>query len=193
MTARIATQEYRNLRISVFVPVMLPLVVACQFGGAAKLPVTPNAESNLPPANGSAQLTTSAELPPAPVVKKFSKADFDQHITKLRARIRKTLPATSRGRPGRSTAEFSIVVQPPFVVIGDESKQALQQHADGTVKWALERLKYDFFVIDPTVILDIWLFRMPPLIKSILVFFWRDSGYAIRVLLQSSPGLDHEH
>jgi hypothetical protein len=35
----------------------------------------------------------------------------------------------------------------------------VQEHADGTVKWAVSRLKQDFFPNDPTEILDIWLFK----------------------------------
>jgi len=31
------------------------------------------------------------------------------------------------------------------VVIGDEAQPAVQEHADGTVKWAVSRLKQDFF------------------------------------------------
>jgi hypothetical protein len=54
---------------------------------------------------------------------------------------------------------FSIVTQPPFVVIGDEPRPAVQQHAQDTVKWAVDRLKQDFFTKDPTEILDIWLFK----------------------------------
>jgi len=56
-------------------------------------------------------------------------------------------------------AEFSYVIQKPFVVIGDEAKEAVQQHAEGTVKWAVDRLKQDFFPNDPKQILDIWLFK----------------------------------
>ncbi len=62
--------------------------------------------------------------------------------------------------PGsRPLTEFSIVIQKPFVVIGDEPKEAVQRHADGTVKWAVDRLKQDFFPNDPSEILNIWLFK----------------------------------
>ena len=56
-------------------------------------------------------------------------------------------------------AEFSFVIQRPFVVAGDESRQAVQEHAEATVKWAVDRLKQDFFPSDPKEILDIWLFK----------------------------------
>ena len=75
----------------------------------------------------------------------FSKTDFDQHILLLKQRL---------PRSG-----FSIVVQPPFVVVGDEPPEVVKQHAEETIKWAVEKLKSDFFPKDPAEILDIWLFK----------------------------------
>jgi len=83
---------------------------------------------------------------------RFSDADFNRHARELNTRIRKKLSA--RGARG-----FSIVIQKPFVVIGDEPRQVVQQHARDTVKWAVDRLKQDFFTKDPNHILDIWLFK----------------------------------
>ena len=56
-------------------------------------------------------------------------------------------------------ADFSFVIQRPFVVIGDESKSEVEGRAEGTVKWAVDRLKQDFFLNDPKEILNIWLFK----------------------------------
>ncbi|MCM3871533.1 MAG: hypothetical protein ND895_12690 [Pyrinomonadaceae bacterium] len=75
----------------------------------------------------------------------FTEADFARHVVELKKRV-----------PSR---EFSIVVQSPFVVVGDEPKQEVQKRAEGTVKWAVDKLKQDFFTKDPNVILDIWLFK----------------------------------
>jgi len=50
-------------------------------------------------------------------------------------------------------------VQPPFVVVGDEPKEVVKQHAEETIKWAVEKLKQDYFPKDPVDILDIWLFK----------------------------------
>jgi hypothetical protein len=72
-------------------------------------------------------------------------ADFARHVDLLR----KKLPSK----------EFSIVVERPFVVIGDEPEHAVKEHAESTVKWAVEKLKQDFFAKDPNEILDIWLFK----------------------------------
>jgi hypothetical protein len=83
--------------------------------------------------------------PPA----KFTAADFARHVKQLRARLRKTTPGT----------KFAIIIQPPFVVVGDESTPEVQERAEGTVKWAVDRLKLDYFSVDPKEILDIWLFK----------------------------------
>ena len=78
-----------------------------------------------------------------PVV--FTDADYARHIEKLRKKI-------SGGR-------FTIVLQRPFVVIGDESPEIVEQRAEHTVKWAVDLLKKSYFEKDPDEILDIWLFR----------------------------------
>ena len=59
----------------------------------------------------------------------------------------------------RVPAGFTVVVQPPFVVIGDEPPAQVRLRATNTVKWAVDRLKQDYFQRDPAEIIDIWLFR----------------------------------
>ena len=54
---------------------------------------------------------------------------------------------------------FTVVVSPPFVVLGDEPPEMVKQRADKTVKWAVDKLKQDFFKADPTEIINIWLFK----------------------------------
>lgn len=71
--------------------------------------------------------------------------EYQKHVENLR----KKLP----------NQEFSIVIQPPFVVIGDESEKIVERRATETVKWAVEKLKASYFKKDPKEILDIWLFR----------------------------------
>ena len=65
-----------------------------------------------------------------------------------KSELEKTLPAG-----------FVLVIQPPFIVLGDESAEALRMHATHTVNWAVDKLKLDFFQKDPGEIIDIWLFR----------------------------------
>src|SRR5260370_27108415 len=75
----------------------------------------------------------------------FSDADFIKHVEQLK----KKLPSN----------DFAVIVQPPFVVIGDEARDVVKAHAEHTVKWAVDKLKQDFFAKDPKEILDIWLFK----------------------------------
>jgi len=85
-------------------------------------------------------------------VHRFTAADFGRHARQLRRNIRNKL--------GRAASrDFTIVVQPPFVVVGDEAAAAVHEHAKNTVKWAVDRLKQDFFANDPDAILDVWLFK----------------------------------
>src|SRR5256885_12028001 len=81
----------------------------------------------------------------APVPKAATDADFAAHVEQLK----KKLPSS----------EFTIVIQPPFVVVGDESEAVVKAHSEHTVKWAVDRLKQDYFTKDPKEILDIWLFK----------------------------------
>lgn len=91
--------------------------------------------------------STKSQTNPATVAASvgLTGADFTRHVELLKKR----LPST----------DFSVVIQPPFVVIGDEPPQVVRQRAADTVKWAVDRLKQDFFTKDPKEILDIWLFK----------------------------------
>ena len=54
---------------------------------------------------------------------------------------------------------FVIVRQSPFFVVGDEPEAVVRQRAEQTVKFAVDRLRRDFFAKDPDEIIDIWLFK----------------------------------
>src|SRR6266487_4287211 len=58
----------------------------------------------------------------------------------------------------RVPAGFVVVVQPPFVVIGDEATRMVWSRATNTVKRAVDELKQEYFKRDPAEIIDIWLF-----------------------------------
>jgi len=75
----------------------------------------------------------------------FTPADYAQHLMKLKKKI-----------PGQG---FAIVIQPPFVVIGDEPPATVKRRSLSTVKWAVDKLKAAYFTKDPAEILDIWLFK----------------------------------
>ncbi len=55
-----------------------------------------------------------------------------------------------------------MVVEPPFVVIGDESPEQVAARAEGTVRWAVERLRVEYFARDPDELTEIWLFGSEP-------------------------------
>src|SRR5688572_22336472 len=84
-------------------------------------------------------------ISPSRAESRFTKADFDRHIEALR----KKLPAP----------DFAVVVQAPFVVIGDEPEETVRLRAAQTVKWAADRLKRAYFAQDPKHILTVYLFK----------------------------------
>ncbi len=96
----------------------------------------------LAPLSAQADPKPPQRLPAPPEPEK--KLDFDAHV----AELRKKMP---RG--------FHLVVEPPFVVIGDESKAAVARRAKSTVKWTVDLLKKAYFERDPDHIIDIWLFK----------------------------------
>ncbi|MBI3070832.1 MAG: DUF1570 domain-containing protein [Deltaproteobacteria bacterium] len=69
---------------------------------------------------------------------------FARHIKKLKRQL-------PRG--------FAVIVEPPFVVIGDDTPDAVRGYAESTVRWAVAKLKADFFARDPDEIIDVWLFK----------------------------------
>ena len=75
----------------------------------------------------------------------FTDADYAQHIHELKKRL-----------PGE---DFHVVLEKPFVVVGNDPAETVQQHSTNTVQWAVNRLKKDYFTKDPVHIVDIWLFR----------------------------------
>jgi hypothetical protein len=75
---------------------------------------------------------------------KFTDADYAQRVIRLK---------------DKAPEGFSIVVQKPFVVLGDESAAVVRRRSRNTIHWAVERLKREYFTKDPDEILDIWLFK----------------------------------
>ena len=81
-----------------------------------------------------------AKLPAADT----ASVSFTEHL----AQLQKTVPRA-----------FTVVAQPPFVVIGDEWPATVQRRATNIVKWAVDLLKKDFFPLDPVEPIDIWVFK----------------------------------
>jgi hypothetical protein len=74
----------------------------------------------------------------------FSAAEFEEHVSRLKGK-------TPRG--------FTVIIQKPFVVIGDEPEATVKLRSERTIKWAVDMLKQDYFKKDPDSIIDIYLFK----------------------------------
>ena len=59
----------------------------------------------------------------------------------------------------RIVSDFHIVLQKPFVVVGDDRPAMVRQHSQGTIQWAVDRLKQAYFSKDPDHVITIWLFE----------------------------------
>jgi hypothetical protein len=77
-------------------------------------------------------------------VEGFTVEEYAQHVKSLKKKV---------------PAGFTIVIQEPVVVIGDESPERVRYRAENTVKWAVKKLKHMYFKKDPNAIIDIWLFK----------------------------------
>jgi len=75
----------------------------------------------------------------------FTAADYAVHIHGLKKRL--------------PHDKFHIVLQPPFVVVGDQSQTMVRRHATQTVQWTVDRIKRQYFKKDPDEIIDVWLFK----------------------------------
>jgi hypothetical protein len=92
-------------------------------------------------ASGESRQPVTAPLYPAAG---GTNAALSEHL----ARLHQTMPTN-----------FTVVVEAPFVVLGDEPAEMVRQRASMTVKWAVDKLKQDYFTRDPDQIIDIWLFK----------------------------------
>jgi hypothetical protein len=54
---------------------------------------------------------------------------------------------------------FTVVVEPPFVVVGDESAATVKHHAAGILRWSIHLLEAEYFKARPGKLIEIWLFR----------------------------------
>jgi hypothetical protein len=71
-------------------------------------------------------------------------AAFAEHVRELRAKL---------------PSDFTVLVEPPFVVVGNGRPEAVQRSAERTVRWAVDLLKQDYFPLEPQGILDVYLFQ----------------------------------
>jgi hypothetical protein len=53
---------------------------------------------------------------------------------------------------------FTVVVEAPFVVVGDEGQATVKKRASGFLRWTVTLLEKDFFTKRPDKIIEVWLF-----------------------------------
>lgn len=114
-------------------------------GGMALIAASVVTFGQRPSRRGGSPPVVRTVATPVRVSAGFTDAQYRAHIELLR----KKLP----------TKNFSLVVERPFVVIGNDDPATVQSRAANTVRWAVEKLKQDYFTADPAAILDIWLFK----------------------------------
>lgn len=95
---------------------------------------------------------------PQAAEKTFSDEDYSRHVEA----VKKKLPAE----------DFTIVVEKPFVVIGDEKPDVVRSRSVATVRWAVSRLKDRYFEKDPKFILNVWLFKDKASYEKHLKLLW---------------------
>ena len=117
---------------------LIAIFLASLLRAAMVIAATPPRRRGFPPAASPPAASRPATRP---------LADYETRA----ASLRKTLPAN-----------FAVIVQPPFVVAGDGGAEAVQASATGTVKWAVDKLKKEYYDKDPADILDIYLFKDKP-------------------------------
>jgi hypothetical protein len=117
---------------------VLALVLA--FGCSRNDPKRPSAPAPSPTA-AQQRLAAERVVVPEPETGP-ARTGYAQHLLELRRRL----------PPG-----FPVVVEPPFVVIGNGSADRVRRYAEHTIRWAVKLLKKSYFTRDPSRILDIWL------------------------------------
>jgi len=85
-----------------------------------------------------------ADIKEPPTTFGITNADYAQHILSQK----KKLPEG-----------FSLYIERPFVVVGNGPPEDVKALCEGTVKWAVDHLKRDYFKRDPDEIITIWLFK----------------------------------
>lgn len=116
-------------------------------------------------------------------------AEYAQHVMKLREKL-------PRG--------FDVVLEPPFVVVGNGGPAAVERSAESTVRWTVHMLEQDFFARPPKRILDVWLFKDAESYESYNVklfgkapstpygFYSRDHGALVMNIATGGGTLVHE-
>ncbi len=79
-----------------------------------------------------------------PATKGLTNADYAQHVIALKQKL---------------PDGFSLFIERPFVVVGNGPPDGVKSICQDTVRWAVTRLKREYFQHDPHEIITIWLFK----------------------------------
>jgi hypothetical protein len=90
-------------------------------------------------------LASAAAASPNQSNSDITSAEFEKQAEQLRTKL--------KGR------DFTVLVERPFIVIGDESRERVREWATEIIRDTVARLKQDYFDKDPANILEIWLFK----------------------------------
>lgn len=114
------------------------LLLASPLCGCGQSPPTPEPGSSRPRARPPAPTTPQRETKPA--------ADaYARHLERLGERL---------GGDG-----YTLLVEEPFVVVGEAHREQVEAYAREIVRWSVQRLKQAYFDQDPDHIIDIFLFE----------------------------------
>jgi hypothetical protein len=80
----------------------------------------------------------------APTAPRYSNADYCQAVLSLKEKV---------------PVNFTVLIEPPFVVVGNDDSANVAFFAQRTVRWAVTHLKKIYFAKDPDTIIAIWLLK----------------------------------
>ncbi len=122
-----------------------PLEPADEGLGEGPERATPTDEGASPPA--STQVTEATGDPPPHETRETAVPPTNENLEARAKALRERYGAHG----------LSVVVERPFVLVGNQGRAALRGHAEGTVRWAVERLESDYFDAPPLDIVEVWL------------------------------------
>jgi len=100
-------------------------------------------------AQSAVQGRSQSEVAAVEVPVEAAHATERETLRQRAANLRKSLEGT----------DFTVAVECPFVVVGNQSPEEVKRWATGTIRWCIGKLKKEYFEKDPEAIIEIWLFR----------------------------------
>jgi len=54
---------------------------------------------------------------------------------------------------------YTVLIEAPFVVVGDEAPATVAHHATGIMRWCIKKIEADYFPKRPNKLIEVWLFK----------------------------------